>query len=146
MGKWVHRLLEVDADSKTGLCEGCGPVDVRMKKRWRCINAVNQYRGNPANRDPEKKREGYKSASGTHYLSRADRRELFTQSSQECQICHLPLTFEESRYDHCHESGKHRGFLCNSCNSGLGMFKDDTDILESAIRYLSDDQSRVPEN
>ena len=38
--------------------------------------------------------------------------------------------------DHCHDSGKIRGLLCNTCNRGLGFFKDRTDLLGSAMRYL----------
>lgn len=38
--------------------------------------------------------------------------------------------------DHDHETGKIRGLLCSTCNSGLGMFKDNLPILESAVKYL----------
>lgn len=39
--------------------------------------------------------------------------------------------------DHDHRSGKIRGLLCNSCNWGLGHFKDSVEILRNAIDYLS---------
>ena len=42
----------------------------------------------------------------------------------------------ELHVDHCHESGKVRGILCSSCNSGLGRFKDDPALLLNAINYL----------
>lgn len=29
-----------------------------------------------------------------------------------------------------------RGLICKSCNMGLGKFKDDQNLLESALRYL----------
>lgn len=29
-----------------------------------------------------------------------------------------------------------RGLLCLTCNTGLGMFKDDVNMLYLAIRYL----------
>ena len=40
------------------------------------------------------------------------------------------------RLDHCHETGEFRGFLCHNCNTGLGKFKDDPEILLNAIAYL----------
>ena len=44
--------------------------------------------------------------------------------------------------DHCHETGKYRGLLCNLCNTGLGAFKDNTDVLQKAIEYLNETRIR----
>lgn len=41
--------------------------------------------------------------------------------------------------DHCHETGTVRGLLCNSCNQGLGRFKDNVTVLNRAAMYLSND-------
>lgn len=38
--------------------------------------------------------------------------------------------------DHCHTKGHVRGLLCNSCNVGLGHFRDSPEILSNAIEYL----------
>ena len=38
--------------------------------------------------------------------------------------------------DHCHKSGSLRDLLCYSCNSGLGQFKDNTELLLKAVDYL----------
>lgn len=38
--------------------------------------------------------------------------------------------------DHDHNSGKFRGYICHSCNRGLGLFSDSVDTLLKAINYL----------
>lgn len=40
--------------------------------------------------------------------------------------------------DHDHTSGEFRGYLCRNCNSGLGRFKDDPNLLIKAATYLQD--------
>lgn len=38
--------------------------------------------------------------------------------------------------DHCHETGRFRGYLCDRCNVGLGKFRDSPDLLGKAMLYL----------
>lgn len=38
--------------------------------------------------------------------------------------------------DHCHDSGKVRGLLCARCNSGIGQFQDDPELIEAAARWV----------
>ncbi|MDD7599445.1 MAG: Hpy99I family type II restriction endonuclease [Campylobacter sp.] len=38
--------------------------------------------------------------------------------------------------DHSHETGKGREWICDSCNTGLGRFKDSADFLQKVIDYL----------
>jgi len=38
--------------------------------------------------------------------------------------------------DHDHKTNKIRGILCNLCNKGLGLFRDNPDFLEYARIYL----------
>lgn len=38
--------------------------------------------------------------------------------------------------EHDHHTGKARGWICDSCNTGLGRFKDNIGLLKSAIEFL----------
>jgi hypothetical protein len=51
-----------------------------------------------------------------------------------CEIC--GDTTKELVVDHCHTTGEMRGFLCGTCNVGIGMFRDDPERLTYAIKYL----------
>ena len=43
--------------------------------------------------------------------------------------------------DHDHHTGNFRAFMCGSCNTGLGRFKDDKDVIINAKRYLEQHDS-----
>ena len=38
--------------------------------------------------------------------------------------------------DHCQKNMKVRGWICNPCNSAMGLAKHDTNILRKMVRYL----------
>lgn len=56
-----------------------------------------------------------------------------------CEICCVPKPPHKALdVDHDHVTGRVRGKLCHSCNIGLGAFKDDPVLLETAIIYLQE--------
>lgn len=73
---------------------------------------------------------------------------IFLKELQEgrCAVCkiHLGESFGNIDHDHsCCPAGSScgecvRGLLCTNCNSGLGMFQDNEELLQSAITYLQD--------
>lgn len=44
--------------------------------------------------------------------------------------------------DHDHITGQVRSMLCQSCNSGLGHFKDNLTLLQKAVNYLREHGER----
>ena len=57
----------------------------------------------------------------------------------KCPICGkvtIPDLTSKVVLDHDHKTGKVRGWICDSCNTGIGRFKDDIELLKSAIHYL----------
>ena len=53
-----------------------------------------------------------------------------------CAICHQEKS-ETLAVDHDHKTGKVRGLLCGHCNNVIGFAEDKIELLESAIKYLT---------
>lgn len=65
--------------------------------------------------------------------------EYLTQTSLRENRCDICLeTVKTLHVDHNHTTGKIRGYLCGSCNRGIGLLKDSPRILESAKTYLEE--------
>lgn len=66
---------------------------------------------------------------------------LKQEQNNLCAICgNAPKTNKRLAIDHDHTTGKVRGLLCDKCNCGLGLFKDSTELLLRAIKYLEKPQ------
>jgi hypothetical protein len=71
---------------------------------------------------------------------------MIAEQDNKCKICGC----EEKRrsasekiaprlcIDHCHKTGVIRGLLCHDCNTGLGKFKDNIELLFKAVNYLDE--------
>lgn len=76
----------------------------------------------------------------TYGMSEEDYNRLLETQNGLCGICKTDQSWNnKSKHffvDHCHDTGKIRGLLCDRCNRGLGYFKDDKEALAAAIKYL----------
>lgn len=79
-------------------------------------------------------------------LSLEDYHLLYTKQNGCCAICGKSITlFVDKKdfsnvacVDHNHTTGEVRGLLCNHCNTGIGLLKEDLSILENAAKYLKE--------
>lgn len=102
----------------------CGdPVSKGGKTRCKACDAEYKWYYN------QKKRFG---------LSRLELDEMYRKQSGVCALCYTPFTAQRPCVDHCHETNKVRGLLCHHCNTALGLFRDNKDVLANAIKYLAE--------
>jgi hypothetical protein len=113
---WKHRLSEIDTVNKTAICSNCGPVKAsKSGKFYRCRTALNEI-----------SRLGkYRRKYGTA---------LLLEHPAKCDLCGGVIKIA---YDHDHNTGKHRGWLCMKCNTALGLVNDDVALLKKMIEYLA---------
>jgi hypothetical protein len=56
-----------------------------------------------------------------------------------CAICNTKEKDLNKRMhiDHNHMTGAVRGLLCHHCNTGIGLFKENIDVMKKAMEYLN---------
>lgn len=66
---------------------------------------------------------------------------MLEAQGQACAICKSKTPGQRTKHfhvDHCHSTGKVRGLLCHKCNRGIGLFRDNPDLLNRASAYLTE--------
>lgn len=76
-----------------------------------------------------------------HGITIDDYDRIHAEQAGVCAICKRPPDGTNRRtktlhVDHDHTTGTIRGLLCQQCNMGLGAFRDDVTLLDSARDYL----------
>ena len=69
---------------------------------------------------------------------------LLIKQENRCKICNNPETKIMNRkqavsdlaVDHCHQTGKVRGLLCDNCNKAIGFIKDSPELCILMANYL----------
>lgn len=63
---------------------------------------------------------------------------LFESQNKSCAICETSSPKSKLGFcvDHDHATGKVRGILCHSCNTGIGLLEDNPAIMGKAADYI----------
>lgn len=87
---------------------------------------------------PERQKEYYKRTSKRrlYNLEPDDYKKLVDSCDNKCMICGDSPKIKSLNVDHNHETGEIRGLLCHGCNIGIGLLKEDLNIMKSAMKYL----------
>ena len=151
-----------DARIKSGLaskCKSCNREDAKKHRAdnpgrhaaqtaaWRELNPEYGRIYYEENIDRLRKAGIASNRRRTYGVSGEQYEHMLKLQNYVCALCKEP---ETARYvdgrikslavDHCHASGKVRKLLCQLCNTGLGNFKDDVELLKEAIKYLEENK------
>lgn len=69
-------------------------------------------------------------------ISSDEYQEKLKYQNYGCAICGKEATTKALAVDHCHKTGKIRELLCGPCNTGLGQFQDNPELLLLAADYI----------
>ena len=123
-----HEVTEIDAKTKHGVCSICGPVELWTSgKRYKCKTG-----------EQSKQRRRH-----LKQLTQSEDTQLVARAAGKCELCG-GVSARALHMDHNHLTGKIRGFLCHNCNLGLGLFKDNVDVLTRAIIWIQQDGPTGP--
>jgi hypothetical protein len=80
----------------------------------------------------------FKSKVGAYGISVNEFYAMIEKQNNCCAICNKSLNPKKHTHiDHDHFTNKVRGILCHYCNTAIGLFKEDKDVMQKAIEYLS---------
>ena len=133
-----------------------------MKQCNRCtqVKSVQEFHKNKAASDgiksvckecagsakKEFSKEYYRNRSlvGRYGITLQEYNEMLIDQDYSCKVCKVHEKYNDCgrqlAVDHCHDTGKVRGLLCQKCNVGLGLFRDNISFLAEAIKYLEDNR------
>ena len=112
--------------------------ETRQKLRVALLGNKNGKGKNLGNKNAYRKVRGkdngmYKHGqSANNYLLRKEQ-EAGRERPTRCEVCYGVGRVD---FDHSHELGNFRGWLCRRCNLVLGMVKDQQNLLRNLALYL----------
>lgn len=129
----IMRIVEYgDDDDKAAVAEALA----RMAEGAAQLREIVDYRNPPAQKEPP---TWVPRDRATKYgLTVDEGLRLLAEQEFRCAICRTAFATPKAvRFDHNHETGAFRGFLCTACNTGLGQLKDSPAVIEAAGAYLA---------
>lgn len=116
------------------------------KKEWDAKNAEKRKEADKRFKRNNPLYNVEKHLKGSYGISIEDYNFLLQQQQFKCQCCGIESEKAQRGklfVDHCHNSGKIRGLLCQQCNTALGMVKDNVETLYKLATYLLNNKGEV---
>lgn len=122
------------ARSKLGGWQAANADRVReLFRNWTDVNAAHRKKYKKQIYTTTRKASENNRLRRTYGISLDDYETMCQAQDGGCLICR---TQTKLCIDHDHKTGAVRGLLCRKCNTALGQFRDDPEILRKAAAYL----------
>ena len=109
----------------------------KMGRHNQCRDCTKLWKPSPEQRERSNKRTREWNRKKFSGFTQEDFDNKLKEQDYKCAICGTPDPGATNWHaDHDHKTKQKRGVLCHKCNTGLGLLKDDIDVLCSAIEYL----------
>ena len=108
----------------------------KSKQYWNSESNIKHYKEYVQTPEYKEARRGirYKNRYG---ITLEDYESLYREQQGLCTICGKPPKPNQRLYvDHDHQTGKVRKLLCQGCNSGIGFFNHNPELLRKGAKYL----------
>jgi hypothetical protein len=112
----------------------------KVCKDCRAEQEKYRYSKDPSLKAKAKDRDWKKNLQRLYGITEAQYNEMVKKQDGKCKICGA-TSRNRLNIDHCHKTGKVRGLLCWNCNIGIGYFKDSSNLLDIASKYLQGDSN-----
>lgn len=108
----------------------------RNKRRAEVNARAREYfkHATPAQRQHRIEMQRIRRWRDRYNLTPQDFNRMLQEQNHSCLICQKQL--DDPHVDHCHDTNRVRGLLCDPCNRGLGFFKHNPELLKRAAGYL----------
>ncbi|NCC41893.1 MAG: hypothetical protein EOM21_21285 [Gammaproteobacteria bacterium] len=107
-----------------------------------CKKCNNKKRQEKRNADGTEKTRSKRKGIQKYGISIETFNKMLEDQNRKCGICGISLKEYKEKsnrdfsVDHNHTTNKVRELLCSNCNTGLGFFKENVEILQKAINYI----------
>lgn len=113
-----------------------------VQRAWRAKNPEKQNEYNK--RDYQRRKAQFvewnrsRSLKRLYGLTIEQYEEMYRSQNGCCAICGgINVAGRRLAVDHCHKTNRVRALLCNTCNTTIGTAKENPNILQQCIAYLS---------
>ena len=145
-----HRLTDKDPDRMTATCAVCGPDTpmrfIPKRNHYSCRIKDREKRRESMRRNYDHERNKATLLKANFKMTLKDFDDMLSAQGGACAICRTTTSGGQGTWHVDHDSSCCasrptcgnciRGLLCHSCNTGIGLLKEDPVIFANALRYL----------